>query len=97
VAEHERRLCRFAARSTQAFALNPSLDDAMQLLHPIGQRGRTRLQDDRRFHLVQFTVAHRGHVLPSGPSRHCAPLNFLPHHDPKMMSGARRAVPDHRR
>src|SRR5258708_7792525 len=39
-------------------------------VEPVGERRRTRLQNQRRFDLVQLAVAHRRHRVPSIPGRH---------------------------
>src|SRR6185312_5973236 len=42
----------------------------MNGIQAVAERRRTRLQDERRFDLVQLAVANRGNGLPPGPSRH---------------------------
>ena len=61
----------------------------MQLANAVGQRRRPRLQDDRRLHLVQLTVPHRGHILPARPRRNRARAEFLA--APRAEDDVRRA------
>src|SRR5579859_1552358 len=48
----------------------PPLHHRVQGAKSIGERGWARLQDDRRFDLVELAVAHRRHVGPAGASGH---------------------------
>ena len=71
-----------------AHAARPVADDAHQLIEPVGERGRSRLQDHRRLDLVQLAVAHRRDRGKPGRAVTFSGTNFLPHHEPMMMSGA---------
>ena len=57
-------------------------------IEPVGQRGGTRLQDQRRFDLAQPAVAHRRDGIEARRAATFAGTNFLPHQEPMMMSGA---------
>ena len=52
------------AGTSQPFAARHRLDDAGQLLHSIGQRRRTGLEDERALHLVELVVEHRPYPAP---------------------------------
>src|SRR6266702_781274 len=53
-------------------------DDAGELRRTLGQRGGSRLQDDRALHLVELVVAHRAHVRPARPAGDAGPHRLLP-------------------
>src|SRR5665213_1528563 len=57
-------------RRSDGLALRPLLQYPVDGIEPIGQRGRTRLQNQRRLDLVQFSVAYRGHRVPTAPCGH---------------------------
>ena len=55
----------------------------------VGQGGRPRLQDHRRLDFVQRAVSDGRYSREPGSGRDLPGTNFLPHHEPMMMSGRR--------
>ena len=73
--------------------LSPILGSSMkhppERAQPVGQRGRPRLQDQRRLDLVKSTVPHGRNFREARPGSDLLGPNFLPHHDPMITSGPR--------
>ena len=80
---------RLAAEQSKLRGLRgPFGDDAGERIEAVGQRRRSRLQDERRFDLAQEAVAHRRDLCRSPDAPRPSPgTNFLPHQEPTMMSG----------
>ncbi len=58
-------------------ATRPLREDRVHRIEPVEQRGRPRLQDDRRLDLVKRAVAHRRDRGPAGPCREAIGPEFL--------------------
>src|ERR1700675_2921497 len=63
-----RVLCRRSLLG--ALRRRPPAQYSVNGIEPVGERSRARLQDERRFDLVQFPVAHRGYGIPAGTGGH---------------------------
>ena len=59
--------------------------------HPVGQRAGPGCRMSHDLISCSAPVAHRRHRLPAGPRGDALGPNFLPHHEPTITSGARRA------
>jgi hypothetical protein len=57
-------------------------------VEPVAQRRRPRLQYQGRLDLVQLPVRTAGIAAQPGRAATLSGRNFLPHHDPMMISGA---------
>src|SRR5215475_16133341 len=66
-------------------------DDARQLLHPLRERRRPGLEDDRALDLVELVVDHRAHPGPAGPAPDLLRLRLAPaparHHTLRVPAG----------
>ena len=57
--------------------VRPALDDLLKLRETIGQSGRTRLQDQGRFYLVNVLVLHSPDLLKTWPRHNPLGSEFL--------------------
>jgi hypothetical protein len=57
--------------------LSSLLDDGLKRFQSVGQRGRPRLQNDRRLHFVQRAVPHGGYLLETGSGGEPLGTEFL--------------------